>query len=167
MPNEIVNRPVAPDDLHSVSQLHAKVFGPGRFTRTAYRVREGTAPISRFCRVACLNERMIASVGFTHVTIGGDEGPLLLGPLAVDPEFAGKGYAKKLAREALEDVKAAGVPLVVLVGDESYYGRFGFAPVPPGQITLPGPVAPARLLAAELIPGALATFQGPVLGKRV
>jgi len=156
-----------PADLTRVSQLHAQVFGPGRFARVAYRVREDTALISSFCRAAYLNERMIASVRFTHVTIGGAEGPLLLGPLAVDPEFAGKGYAQQLVREALEDVKAAGVPLVVLVGDESYYGRFGFAPVPPGQITLPGPVAPTRVLAAELIPGALATFQGLVVGKRV
>jgi predicted N-acetyltransferase YhbS len=37
-----------------------------------------------------------------------------------------------------------------------YYGRFGFQPVRPGQITLPGPVDSARLLALELIPGALA-----------
>jgi len=167
MPPNIVYRPVTVAGLPRVSQLHAKVFGPGRFTRAAYRVREGTAPISRFCRVACLKERMIASVRFTHVTIGGAEGALLLGPLAVDPEFAGKGYAQQLVREALEDVKAAGLPLVVLVGDESYYGRFGFTPVPPGQITLPGPVAPTRLLAVELIPGKLATFQGLIVGKRV
>ena len=67
----------------------------------------------------------------------------------------------------VEDVQAAGLPLVVLVGDESYYGRFGFTPVPPGQITLPGPVAPTRLLAVELIPGKLSTFQGLIVGKRV
>ncbi len=167
MPPKIVNRPVKLADLPRVSQLHAKVFGPGRFARAAFRVREDTAPISRFCRAAYLNERMIASVRFTHVTIGGAEGALLLGPLAVDPEFAGKGHAQQLVREALEDVKAARVSLVVLVGDESYYERFGFAPVPPGQITLPGPVAPTRLLAVELIPGKLATFQGLIAGKRV
>lgn len=167
MPPDIVNRPVTLTDLPRVSQLHANVFGPGRFSRAAYRVREGTAPISRFCRAAYLNERIVASVRFTHVTIGGAEGPMLLGPLAVDPEFAGKGYAQQLVREALEDLKVAGVPLIVLVGDEGYYGRFGFAPVAPGQITLPGPVAPARILAAELIPGALATFSGLVIGLRV
>ena len=43
-----------------------------------------------------------------------------------------------------------------------YYGRFGFKPVPPGQITLPGPVDPARLLALELVPGALAATTGMV-----
>jgi predicted N-acetyltransferase YhbS len=52
------------------------------------------------------------------------------------------------------------VALVLLVGDTAYYGRFGFAPVPTGQIRLPGPVDPARLLAAELRLGTLATFRG-------
>ncbi len=56
--------------------------------------------------------------------------------------------------------------LVVLVGDEPYYGRFGFRPVPPGQITLPGPVDPRRLLAAELEPGALAGYRGAIVAKR-
>ncbi len=49
---------------------------------------------------------------------------------------------------------------MLLVGDMPYYGRFGFAPVPPGQITLPGPVDPARLLALELEAGALAAAIG-------
>ncbi len=47
----------------------------------------------------------------------------------------------------------------LLVGDEPYYARFGFHPVPPGQIVLPGPVDPNRLLAAELAPDALGGFQ--------
>ena len=49
--------------------------------------------------------------------------------------------------------RAEGFSLVLLVGDMPYYGRFGFNPVPPGQITLPGPVDPARLLSLELVPG--------------
>jgi len=48
------------------------------------------------------------------------------------------------------------------VGDMPYYGRFGFVPIPPGQITLPGPVDPKRLLALELQPGALAGASGLV-----
>ena len=54
----------------------------------------------------------------------------------------------------------------MLVGDEPYYGRFGFHPVPPGQITLPGPVDARRLLAAELAPGALAGYRGGVIAAR-
>ncbi len=166
MSSNIVHRPATPADLPQVTELNARVFGPGRFTRTAYRVREGAPAISPYCRVALLGPRMVAAVRFTRITIGGTEGALLLGPLAVDPEFAGKGHGRQLVGEALELAKADGLRLVILVGDEPYYARFGFHPVPPGQIVLPGPVDPKRLLAAELVPNALQSFRGLVVAKR-
>jgi predicted N-acetyltransferase YhbS len=166
MSPNVLHRPVTPADLAQIAELNARVFGPGRFTRTAYRVREGASPISPYCRVALAGPRMVAAVRFTPVTIGGAEGALLLGPLAVDPEFAGKGHGRQLVGEAMELARADGLRLVVLVGDEPYYARFGFHPVPPGQITLPGPVDPRRLLAAELAPGALPSFRGLVAARR-
>ncbi|HWK34315.1 MAG TPA: N-acetyltransferase, partial [Hyphomicrobium sp.] len=91
---------------------------------------------------------------------------LLLGPLVVDREFSGQGFGKRLISQAMASAKADGVQLMLLVGDEPYYGRFGFRPVPFGQICLPGPVDPRRLLAAELAPDALAHFKGAVSGQR-
>ena len=159
-------RPVTPADIPAISALHARVFGPGRFARTAYRVREGAPLASRFCLASFLGGELIAALRFTEVTIGGKGGALLLGPLAVEPRVAGQGYGKRLVADGLGNAKSAGVRLVVLVGDEPYYGRFGFRPVPPGRITLPGPVDPRRLLAAELTPGALAGFEGMVAAER-
>jgi predicted N-acetyltransferase YhbS len=49
------------------------------------------------------------------------------------------------------------------VGDLPYYERFGFVNVPPGQIILPGPVNPRRLLARELVDGALSRYRGSVI----
>lgn len=160
MSSNILHRLMSPADLAQVAKLNARVFGPGRFSLTAYRVREGAPAMSAYCRTALLGNRIIAAVRFTEIAIGGTEGALLLGPLAVDPEFAGKGHGRQLIAEALKAAAADGKRLVVLVGDEPYYGRFGFKPVPPGQISLPGPVDPARLLAAELTPGALQDYHG-------
>ena len=56
--------------------------------------------------------------------------------------------------------RAAGIALIVLVGDEPYYARLGFRRIPRGQIVLPGPVDPDRLLVAELREGALGEFRG-------
>lgn len=165
MSPQFTTRSVTPADLTAISELHAKVFGPGRFTRTAYRIREGTPAASRYCRAALLGDRLIAAVRFTPITIGGAQGALLLGPLAVHPDFAGQGFGKRLIGEAMDAARADGVRLVLLVGDEPYYGRFGFHPVPLGQITLPGPVDPHRILAAELVPGALAQMHGVVVGQ--
>jgi predicted N-acetyltransferase YhbS len=166
MSSTILHRHMTPDDLAQVAQLNARVFGPGRFARTAYRVREGAPALSPYCRVAVLDSRIIAAVRFTEITIGATGAALLLGPLAVDPEFAGKGHGRQLIGEALKAATADGKQLVVLVGDEPYYGRYGFKPVPPEQITLPGPVDPARLLAAELCPGALQSYFGLVVAQR-
>ncbi len=155
-------RHVLPEDLPQISALHARVFGPGRFTRTAYRIREGTAMISPYCRKALLDTQLIAAIRYTAVRIGDKPGALLLGPLAVEPEWAGQGFGRRLVAETLSAAEAGGIRLVVLVGDLPYYGRFGFTRVPPGQILLPGPVDPERLLAAELLPGALASCSGSI-----
>jgi predicted N-acetyltransferase YhbS len=159
-------RPVTPDDLPAISALHARVFGPGRFARSAYRIRERAPCLSRFCLASFRDGMLIAGIRFTEVTIGGRGGALLLGPLAVEPSLAGQGHGKRLIADGLENARAAGLDLAVLVGDESYYGRFGFRIVPPGRITVPGPVDPARILAAELKAGALAGFQGMVVAAR-
>ena len=158
----IISRPAVQADMPAVSELSARVFGPGRFVRTAYRVREGTPDVSPFCRVALLGDRIIAAIRMTGISIGGRGGALLLGPLAVDPEFANLGYGRRLIAESTEAARAAGMELILLVGDMPYYGRLGFVPVPIGQITLPGPVNPARLLAVELQPGALDRYRGAV-----
>jgi predicted N-acetyltransferase YhbS len=158
----IIIRPVAPDDAAAISVLHGRAFGPGRFARTAYRVREGTPFSSPFCRVCTLDHAIVAAVRFTMITIGGRGDALLLGPLAVDPTFANQGYGRALVAQALQDARAAGIELVLLVGDEPYYGRLGFVRVPRGQVTLPGPVDPDRLLAAELKSGSLAAAAGAV-----
>jgi predicted N-acetyltransferase YhbS len=150
------------NDAPLLSELAARAFGPGRFARTAYRIREGVAPISSLSLAAWLDGRLVGGIRFTTVTIGAEGGALLLGPLVVHPAHKGKGYGQALVGEALARAKAQGFRLIVLVGDVPYYGRFGFVPVPPGQIALPGPVDPKRLLALELVPGALSGAVGPV-----
>jgi predicted N-acetyltransferase YhbS len=158
----VVTRPAVPDDLPAMTALQSRAFSPGRFARTAYRVREGGADLSPFCSVALIGDRLVAALRLTPVNVGGRSGALLLGPLAVEPAEAGRGYGRRLVAESLDAARAAGMALVLLVGETAYYGRFGFGPVPPGQIRMPGPVDPARLLAAEIQPGALATFRGLV-----
>ena len=161
----VITRTTEPADLPAIVALQSRAFSPGRFARTAYRVREGTPDLSPFCRVAYKGERLIAALRLTEINVGGRVGALFLGPLAVDPDEAGRGYARRLVSEALEAARHAGIEIVILVGDMGYYGRLGFAPVALGQITLPGPVDLARILAAELAPGARAMFRGQVASR--
>lgn len=161
---DIVVRPVTPADQAAIAALQLRVFGPGRFVRTAYRIREGTPFSSRWCRAAWAGERLVAAIRMTPVSIGGEGGALLLGPLAVDPDFANRGFGRRLIREATEAARADGMRIILLVGNMSYYGRLGYVPVEPlGRIRLPGPVDPARILAHELVPNALAGYAGLVV----
>lgn len=152
--------PEKPSDANSLSDLCAQAFGPGRFTRTAYRIREGKPPVAGLSLVARAGDVVAGSIRFTDVRIGKEGGALLLGPLVISPEFAGQGCGRTLIARGLEAAREAGYRLVVLVGDLPYYERAGFQRVPRGQIVFPGPVDPDRILAAELAPGCLQDFSG-------
>ena len=151
-------------DLDAVEMLHDAVFGPGALTRTAYRVREAQPRLTPHCRVLFDGGTLVAAIRFTAIRIGGAEGALMLGPLGVAQAYANQGHGRRLIVEGLASARAAGVAGVLLVGDLTYYARFGFAQLPPGRIEMPGPVDLARLLLAELTPGAAVHFKGRVSG---
>lgn len=155
-------RPEATSDLPDIERLCSRTFGPGRFVRSAYRLREGARSVDSLCFTARLGTRLVGSIRFTSVRIGDVDGALLLGPLAVDPEFAGQGCGQALIARGLEVAQDSGYRLVLLVGDLPYYERFGFKAVPRGKIILPGPADPARILAAELQEGAIENAAGRV-----
>jgi len=152
-------RPFEPADHASIEALHELAFGPGRFARTAFRLREGVAPDPHSSLVAMFGARFGGSVTMTPIRIG--EAPaMLLGPLAVHPDFAKRGAGRGLVRAALAAARDQGHTLVLLVGDEPYYGPLGFRRVDPTRVTLPGPVNPLRVMLAELVPGASLTAYG-------
>ncbi|MEP9353855.1 N-acetyltransferase [Xanthobacter sp. KR7-65] len=154
----------ATDDA-AIERLHERTFGPGRFARTAFRIREQTVHERALSFTARVGTMLVGSVRLTRVTIGTTPA-LLLGPLTVEPPFQSVGIGAQLMEVAMEAARAAGHRLVVLVGDEPYYSRFGFRRVPLGVVTLPGPVDPHRLLVAELAEGAFAGVSGMVSASR-
>ena len=154
-------RPLNDADLAQILRLDERAFGPGRFARTAYRLRENIAPDYSLSFVAHVATFLVGSNIITPIRVGG-EPALLLGPLTVDPSFRMRGIGEALIKRSLSAAKAAGHTLVLLVGDAPYYSKTGFKPAPRGQFTLPGPVDPARLLVCELMDGALGRMSGPV-----
>ena len=151
-----------PEDGAAIERLHERTFGPGRYARTAFRIREGRRHLLPVSFTAHIGTLLVGSVRLTPVTIGTIPA-LLLGPLTVEPPFRSHGIGRKLLERALADSKKQGHKLVFLVGDEPYYGRVGFKRVPKRQVTMPGPVDPGRLLVAELAPGAFEGVSGTVL----
>ena len=153
--------PETADDALAIDHLHERTFGPGRYARSAYRVREGRGHLLALSFTARIGSLLVGSLRLTPICIG-ETPALLLGPLTVEPPFREHGVGTALIARALKDAKAAGHKLVVLVGDEPFYAKSGFKRIPKGQVKLPGPVDPARLLVAELAPGAFDGVTGMI-----
>lgn len=160
-PADVAYLPEDPAHDAEIEAINAEAFGPGRFVRAAYRIREGGPHERSLSFVATHGNEVIASVRLTRIAAGAGRA-LLLGPLAVRPAFKNVGIGRKLVGIALEGAEKAGAPAVVLVGDEPYYGPLGFRGISRGQIAMPRPVDPNRLLAVEFVPGAIARLSGEV-----
>src|ERR1700684_4192252 len=153
--------PETESDAPAIERLHERTFGPGRYAKTAYRLRERVAHRVDLSFTARIGTLLIGSVWLTPIRIG-ETKALLLGPLTVEPAFRERGVGQALIERALKEAAGKGHKLVILVGDEPYYGKSGFKRVPPGRAIMPGPVDPARLLVAELVDGAFEGVSGVV-----
>lgn len=151
------------DSAHDlqIEAINAEAFGPGRFTRAAHFIREGGPHDLSLSFVALQGGIVVGSVRLTPVVVGSTPA-LLLGPLAVRPEWKKRGIGATLMKMCMEAARKSGHKLIVLVGDEPYYRPFGFAKVAPGSMPMPAPVDPNRMLACELVAKALDNVCGPV-----
>jgi predicted N-acetyltransferase YhbS len=149
-------------DTQAVDELLSVAFGPGRYVKSAYRLREGVDPIPALSFVAERDGRIVGTVRYWPVAIG-TVPALMLGPIAVEPALQGQGIALSLMQTSLDTARRLGHRIVILVGDEPYYGRAGFKRIMPvGSITMPGPVDPGRVLGLALSEGALDGVAGEV-----
>ena len=156
-------RPETPDDADAVELLLDTAFGPGRTGLSSYRLRRDVAPVAELCLLAHDDfDSLAGTIRYWPVRIGDGHPALLLGPVAVHPTRQGEGLGAWLIAETLERAAALGWTRVVLVGDEPYYGRFGFRRALARGLSFPPPVNEARLLARELAPGAMREVAGPV-----
>jgi predicted N-acetyltransferase YhbS len=151
-------------DAPAIERLHERTFGPGRYAKTAYRLREQVTHALELSFIARVGSLLVGSVRLSPVRVG-EAKALLLGPLTVEPPFRDRGVGQALITRALEEARTKGHRLVILVGDEPYYVKCGFKKIPPGKVAMPGPVDPGRLLVAELAEGAADGLTGTVNGE--
>jgi predicted N-acetyltransferase YhbS len=161
-PTNAIWRYATPEDDQWVEELQALAFGPGRFARAASRVREQFPIDKSLSLIAEIDGKPVSSLWMTPISLSGIDG-YLLGPLATDPVFRGKGAARLLVREATRmAMERDGVKYVLLVGDPPYYGPLGFAPTTPEAIVFPGPVDPTRVLVHTLDAELALNLRGPI-----
>ena len=157
-----VVRPATDADDAFIEELQAIAFGPGRFARTAFRIRERFPIDKSLSLIAEVDGTACGSVWMTPISIGGVNG-WMLGPLATHPNFRKLGAGKLLAREVTKNALARGDgQFVMLVGDRDYYCPLGWEPTVLGSIAFPGPVDPTRVLAYAQDKALVETLSGPI-----
>ncbi|HYC67581.1 N-acetyltransferase [Brevundimonas sp.] len=129
-----------PADAAAVEALVLAAFGPGRFAKTAERLRERARLAAGF--VARGDAELLGSVRLWSITVGGTP-TLFLGPIAVAADNRRAGLGAELVQACLAWAAEVGQG-VLLVGDAPYFGRFGFTAAP--DVRLPGPVDQRRVL---------------------
>ncbi len=153
-----------PQDRAEVEWLLDLAFAPGRGALSSYQLRQGTDPIAELCVIArdeC--ETVAGCIRYWPVRIGTPGDPaLLLGPIAVHPTHQGEGLGALMIGETLDIAAALGWTRAILVGDASYYRRFGFTADVTGHLDFPKPYNPARLLGRALQTNSFANCRGVV-----
>jgi len=143
-----------PFDKAQVEALLDAAFGPDRFNKSSYSLRDNVDPIAKLSRVARLDGRIVGTIRYWPIVVrdllrGTDSEALLLGPLAVAPAMHSAGIGGELMRMSLAAASEAGHKRILLVGDIGYYSRFGFKNVLPNYITMPGGRDARRLLVKQ------------------
>lgn len=124
------------DAVTSAAFDGAHVAGEPVETDLLRALRRDDAWLPAFSLVAVLDDRVVGHVVCTRGHV--DAAPALgLGPISVLPPVQGRGVGTALMHTIIGAADAAGEPLIALLGDQRFYGRFGF--VPASQVGLQAP----------------------------
>ncbi|WP_448582050.1 GNAT family N-acetyltransferase [Thermaurantiacus sp.] len=159
----MIIRPRQPEDQSAIAELIGRCFPAPRRQRTAELLRGQSKPLAGLAFVAAADGCILGSVACHPVQWKGPDGsarPLvLLGPLVSDPRRRGEGIGLRLMARAVAALDRVGADSM-LIGDQPYYGRFGYRADATAGWRLPGPVEPERLLLRARDP---AIWAGPAI----
>lgn len=130
------------------------------------RLRQSEAFVPDLSMVAELDGRVVGYILLTKIQIKNDEASfasLALAPVAVLPEYQGKGIGGQLIAEAHERARALGFQSVVLLGHQHYYPRFGYKRTSEYGIKLPFEAPEENCMVLELLEGGLNGVSGTVV----
>ena len=155
-------RVAVPQDEDAVFAVEHEAFGGTVEAELVAALIAGDAYIPDLSLVAEHDGSIVGHVLFTRARAGAVDA-VLLAPLAVAPDWQGRGVGSALAREGLRRAAEMGFGLALVLGHPGYYPRFGFEPAEPLGIMPPYPVEPSEAwMVVELAPGTLEKAAGTV-----
>jgi putative acetyltransferase len=119
-------RPERPEDDAGIDALLRAAFPEPVEADLVRRLRaDGDLALSL---VAEEDGEIIGQVAFVPITLDPDPGYRIWGlaPVSVLPHRQGQGVGSALIGRGLDLAAAAGIGLILVLGDPNYYGRFGF-----------------------------------------
>jgi putative acetyltransferase len=126
--SDIRIRPEEPADFDRIRAIYTDAFPQGREAAVVDQLRASGRGYAGF--VAEVGGSVAGHVVLTQVDLatrrGGDARGLGMAPLAVAPEFRGKGVGGALVAKTIDEAKRRHEDFVVVLGDPAYYSRFGF-----------------------------------------
>ena len=129
-----------------------------------HMMRDAAEFIRELDVVAEVDGRIVGNIVYTRAKVVGDNGEswdvITFGPIAVLPEFQGRGIGRRLVEHTRQLAQAMGFRAILIYGDPGLYSRFGFVPAETYGIGTPDNMYAAALQACELYPGALADCRG-------
>lgn len=107
------------------------VYHPGCMEHLVlHNFREVPAFVRELDFVACDEERIVGNVVCSKAKVINDDKQeyevLCMGPLAVLPEYQGKGIGSLLIKTTINKAQKLGYKGIVIYGNPAYYHRFGF-----------------------------------------
>ena len=104
----------------------------------AAELRTSGAAVPGLSLVAEVDGRVVGHVVCSRGWVG-ERAAVGLGPIGVLPEHQGRGIGQGLMHAVLGAADALGEPIVALLGEPTFYGRFGFVPATDVGIDPPDP----------------------------
>jgi putative acetyltransferase len=118
-------RPATADDALAVYALLEQAFGGKDEADLVIRLHDANLIVDSL--VAQIEDQVVGYIAFSPVTIDGAAVPVLaLAPIAVSPKFQRQQIGSNLMRSGLERCRHQGSKAIVLLGNPSFYRRFGF-----------------------------------------
>ena len=114
-------------DVEVIHSIHRSAFPTEAEARLVDRLREGRK--LTISLIAEVKHRVVGHVAFSPVSIDPQSQAkqgVGLGPLAVLPEWQGKGIGERLITRGIEDCRRGGYSFIVVLGGPEFYERFGF-----------------------------------------
>jgi putative acetyltransferase len=137
-------------DFAAIAAVVEAAFGRPQEARMVDAIRASADFVPDLSLVVEHEGEIVGHVVLSYVSLE-DGTPLLeLGPISVRPDRQGAGFGGMLVRAGLEAADARGEPLVLVLGEPAYYGRFGFRRASDIGITAPPDIPDEAWMAIPL-----------------